>query len=380
MRKVLGLLCISAVTALVFCSRHDRLQACAVAPFHNDFVSIQDEDALIVWDAENQTEHFLRKARFQHLGDGKGFGFLVPTPTQPTLTEADPELFATLGQFTVAPIERVINYLPRPKAMMGSATPDMDTAASPAPNAMVVLEQKTIAGYDAAVLKATDVTALTTWLKEHEYEFNPEMEEWLGEYVKNEWIITAFKVSASSTGSTSLGLVRLSFQTPTPFYPYREPKNNPKDTRANETRTRRLRLFVLASERMDGTLGKEGPLWPGVTQWSDQLFVAQQSKLNQRLKVERLEKPGMWWLTEFQDDSSPRPGTDEVFFRKSDSQDALHRKPVLMEETVYIDTIPGDQGFSVRPEVVFSSVILFVGGGILGGLITGLTLVRIRQS
>jgi len=384
MRKSIWLGIVALVVVLGVGTYQARLKACAVAPHAKDFVSIKDEDALIVWDAENRTEHFLRRARFQHLGDGTGFGFLVPTPTQPTLTEADPALFDALGSLTVAPIERIIHYRPRPAKPPFRLRDLVDFdenksvgAASPAPNAMAVLEEKSIAGYDAAVLKATDLDALTDWLKEHDYDYTPEMKEWLGEYVKKEWIITAFKVSVNSDrGSAALGLVRISFQTDTPFYPYREPKPNPNDPQASVHNPRRLRLFVMAPQRMDGTLGMEGPAWPGDAKWADQLLVAQQKVVNEKLKVESLDKPGIWWLTEFQDDSSPRPGTDEVFLQKSVNATPLHRPPQRIEETIYVDSLSADAGVTMEPRVLFLVVALFLVGGGLAGFVGGMVVAR----
>lgn len=384
MRKSIGLGILALLVVLGVGAYQDRLKACAVAPHAKDFVSIKDEDALIVWDAENRTEHFLRRARFQHLGDGTGFGFLVPTPTQPTLTEADPSLFDALGSLTVAPIERIIHYRPRPSKppfrLRDLVDFDKDTAvgaASPAPNAIAVLEEKSIAGYDAAVLKATDLDALTDWLKEHDYDYTPEMKEWLGEYVKKDWVITAFKVSVSQDrGLAALGLVRISFETDTPFYPYREPKPNPNDPQTNVHNPRRLRLFVMAPERMDGTLGMDGPAWPGNVKWTDQLLVAQQKIVNDKLKVDSISKPGIWWLTEFQDDSSPRPGTDEVFLRKSADASPVHRPPQRVEETAYVDSLSSNGGVMIDPSLLFLVVMLFLVGGGLAGFVGGMVLAR----
>lgn len=364
MRNEMGLLFLLVLAALVAAPQHQPARACAVAPHAGGAISIRDEDALIVWDAATQTEHFLRKARFEFMGNDRAdFGFLVPTPTQPTLSEADPLLFSNLSSFTAPPIERVIHYERRKQQ------PDASAGAHPPPNAMAVLEQKTLAGYDAAVLKATDVGALTDWLRVNDFDYRPELADWLKIYVDNGWIITAFKVSAEQSGNhPELGLVRISFQTPTPFYPYREPKPDPKAAK-DDAATRKLRLFVLANERMDGTIGKEGPAWPGKVQWSDQLLVAQQQTLNQRLKIDELNKPGIWWLTEFDDQSSPRPATDEVYLHKSDNQTALHRPAIQVHDTVYVDSLPVSEVLSTNPVVIFSTVLVFLGGGLLGAFL-----------
>ena len=39
--------------------------------------------------------------------------------------------------------------------------------------------------------------------------------------------------------------------------------------------------------------------------------------------------PADLWLTSFEDRSSPRPGTDEVFFSRSDDQSEVRPEPVI---------------------------------------------------
>src|SRR5262245_64896641 len=72
--------------------------ACAVAPPRDGHVSIFDESAIIVWDAATKTEHFIRRAAFQ--ATVKDFGFIVPTPSKPTLTEVDDQAFAEFARIT----------------------------------------------------------------------------------------------------------------------------------------------------------------------------------------------------------------------------------------------------------------------------------------
>src|SRR5437879_4070273 len=64
----------------------ETLWACAAAPHPGDYVGIANETALIIWDAESETQHFIRRATFDT--KAKDFGFLVPTPSKPELDEA----------------------------------------------------------------------------------------------------------------------------------------------------------------------------------------------------------------------------------------------------------------------------------------------------
>src|SRR5437016_3719837 len=66
--------------------RAPAVRACAPAPPPGVRVEIADESAIIVWDAAAKTQHFIRRASFATAAHD--FGFLVPTPAQPTLAEA----------------------------------------------------------------------------------------------------------------------------------------------------------------------------------------------------------------------------------------------------------------------------------------------------
>src|SRR4051794_32292921 len=53
----------------------------------DDAIRIAEESAIIVWDPVKKIEHFIRRAAFDtKLPD---FGFLVPTPTMPTLEKVE---------------------------------------------------------------------------------------------------------------------------------------------------------------------------------------------------------------------------------------------------------------------------------------------------
>ncbi len=67
-------------------------------------VRIDAEEALIVWDAAQQTEHFIRRANFAQARGS--FGFVVPTPTRPALAEAEDGVFARLARLYLRPPSR----------------------------------------------------------------------------------------------------------------------------------------------------------------------------------------------------------------------------------------------------------------------------------
>src|SRR6516165_1658307 len=84
------------------------LPACCPAPRPGIPVVNADQSVIILWDAANKTEHFIRKASFQSAGDD--FGFIVPSPNQPELEESGNEAFPYLHDLTAPKVTRI----PRP--------------------------------------------------------------------------------------------------------------------------------------------------------------------------------------------------------------------------------------------------------------------------
>lgn len=83
-------------------------RACAPAPRTGQFVRIAEESAIIVWDEAAHTQHFIRRATFDT--EAPDFGFLVPTPTKPTLAEVSDAAYTDL------------EYLIRPKVIEQKVT------------------------------------------------------------------------------------------------------------------------------------------------------------------------------------------------------------------------------------------------------------------
>ncbi|HEY7160292.1 MAG TPA: hypothetical protein VH815_03495, partial [Acidobacteriota bacterium] len=72
---------------------------CAPAPPNGRRVQVLGESAVIVWDSKTKTEHFIRSATFE--SDSPDFGFLVPTPTVPTLQESTDQIFTMAEEWMV---------------------------------------------------------------------------------------------------------------------------------------------------------------------------------------------------------------------------------------------------------------------------------------
>ena len=65
--------------------RQSEVHGCASVWRPGETVVVAEESALILWDAAQKIQHFIRWAAFET--KAADFGFLVPTPTQPVLAE-----------------------------------------------------------------------------------------------------------------------------------------------------------------------------------------------------------------------------------------------------------------------------------------------------
>jgi hypothetical protein len=197
--------------------------ACCPAPPPGIPVVNADQMVIILWDAANKTQHFIRKASFQSAGDD--FGFIVPSPSQPELEESGNDAFPYLHDLTAPKVIRI----PRPTVGIGCSRAislNDEMACGAAPPMVQVLQEKEVAGFNAVVLEAKSSGALVDWLKEHGYAFSPEVEAWAKPYIAGGWKFTALKISKNRTGpetAISAAALRISFKTERPLFPYREP-------------------------------------------------------------------------------------------------------------------------------------------------------------
>ena len=307
--------------ALAAALANGQALACAMVPHAGETARIAEESALIVWDAKRGVEHFIRRAVFDTAA--KDFGFLVPTPTVPELGEADAAVFQKLVDWTQPP--------PREQPVYRDAQGRVAVAAvakDAPPPAVVVVQEAKVAGFDAVVLKANDAGALNGWLKKHGYASSPALVAWFKPYVERKWLITAFKISKADPKAplAQTSAVRMSFKTDRPFYPYREP-----DSAAAGAPNRALEVFFLGPQRVDGVVGASTP-WPGNALWSNELSWPNRSELRAKLKLPDDPIESGMRLTRFVDRSSPRPGTDELYFKTAASQATLLDETGILAE------------------------------------------------
>jgi hypothetical protein len=326
MRACLWLIPTVVVALLVALHWASPTLACCPVSKSGKFVVNADQTVLIIWDAATKTQHFIRKASFK--SDADDFGFLVPSPSQPELSESGNEAFPYLQKLTEP---EVITRKANRGISCGCSADKKDagTADKAQVNSVRVLEEKLVAGFHAVVLEASSADALTDWLKEHGYTYSPEVATWAKPYVDQGWKITALKVAKETkTGNdVSAAALRLTFNTERPLFPYREP-----DTKSAaellSAKKRLLRIYFLADARYQGELTKDTP-WTGKVAWANKLDGSTRSQVLQQLKLDEKTGPAEWWLTEFEDDWAYRVAPADVYFTRDPDQSTVRRPPVI---------------------------------------------------
>jgi hypothetical protein len=286
--------------------------ACAPAWGGDQAVQIAGEEALIVWDAARGIEHFVRTATFQ--GGPRSFGFLVPVPALPEISAADEQIFEQMERFWESSrpeevhtrFEGLTSFFMRSK----SAAPVSGAAG------VTVLSATRVAGMDAVVLEAASTKALRDWLTAREFDFRPELESWVEPYVAERFKIVAFKY-ARDTSDQRIGAraVRLSFRTPEPFFPYREPRD------AERLVPALFRLYVIAHTSVEGLLGEARSPWTAQVRYSGPFTPEPPA-------FARIASP---WITMFEEVAQKRPVAGDLYLRPTSTHRPIAAPPRTVE-------------------------------------------------
>jgi hypothetical protein len=204
--------------------------------------SLEVEQVLLVHDPATEEEQFIREIVFRDAKEP--FGFVVPVPSQPTVSKVDKSPFAALAaRFPPEP--------PDPPSSGGGGKGGGLRGlggGSGSGAGVAVLSQERIGSFTAFVLAATDAKALKKWLDDNELVTTPESEAWLKHYVDLGFYFTAFRYevpTTKATGTSKSETVRLTFKTPLPYYPYREPDHATPPAK----KPRVLAVWVVSPER-----------------------------------------------------------------------------------------------------------------------------------
>ncbi len=239
----------------------------------------------------------------------------MPSPSQPDLEEAGDAAFDQLKYIT-APVFRSSSGI--------GCSKSLDEMAAEA-DGIEILEEKRVAGFDAVVLKAGTTEALVDWLARNDYSYSDAVAAWAQPYVERGWPFTALKVAPGEGTETDLeaAALRISFQTDTPLFPYREPESSEatKDLGISE---RLLRIYFISDQSYEGKFDT-GKSWSGKKVWSGDIS-GYRTSLAKNLQLPEAQRgPENWWLTEIEDQWPYALAPGDVVFSPSKDQRVKER-------------------------------------------------------
>ncbi len=181
-------------------------------------------------------------------GSVSQFAWLVPTPSKPTVSKANPVIFHEMHTAT-AP--RIRYWLNADRAIFDAQGFFGSRGVTPVNRSSVdVLERETIGFYDVSVLRARKSADLVGWLRANGYYVKPGAEPVLADYVRRGWVFTAVRINtpdqqraASRLREGMLQSLQLDFATDRPVYPLKISSLNPGRTK--------ILLYVLSDRRYD---------------------------------------------------------------------------------------------------------------------------------
>ena len=261
----------------------------------------------MIWNKDQQTQHFIRKADFKT--DAKDIGFIVPSPSRPQLNESGDAAFSRLAKIT-APTQTHGGGWGIPLGCSGPTPQSLKRGVT-------VIEEKRVAGYDATVLTATSGKDLTKWLKENGYPYSPSVAAWAKPYLGGDWHFTALKIvkdkKLQQEQALKASALRITFKTDKPLFPYREPDSEVSSLVLTPKFPpfRLLRIYFIAESQYKGEIN--GKAWSGKTKWSGDITKHRKSLLT-ALKLDHTTGPKTWWLTEFEDQWPYEKAAGDLYF------------------------------------------------------------------
>jgi hypothetical protein len=174
-----------------------RADGCFVMPKfvwdkHRD-INEPTQKAIIAYDAGH--EDIILQVKYG--GPVEEFGWLIPVPNVPTVSEGSMECFYELSKYTQNNFER------RFTAAKMSLSNSRGQSIEPKPPVKVI-ETKTVGAYQVAVLSAQDAGALENWLTANHFFIPPDTRGMIDSYVKQGWYFVAARINLSKAAGFAL--------------------------------------------------------------------------------------------------------------------------------------------------------------------------------
>ncbi len=167
--------------------------------------------------------HVKAVVQISYQGDAMKFAWVVPLPAEPTLSIGSPALFTFLDQRTQPTFQLDYSDNSCQSVFPGLAAPKAASAednTATGGGGVTVLSHAEVGPYDAAVLTATNSSALLQWLSDNSYDLTPAADNALVPYIGSGYYFVALRLQQDK-GVGDLRPITLDFDGDTPCIPIR---------------------------------------------------------------------------------------------------------------------------------------------------------------
>jgi len=200
--------------------------------YESDIIEPSQKGVIIY---ENGIETLILQAGFR--GDAQEFAWVIPVPAQPTLSDADEQIFFDLHELTKPETKNSFWSFDGCYGEEESLLED---------EGVTIVSMETVGIYETTTLSATNPRALANWLNEHGYYMPPHAEDIVSSYVEEGWYFIAMKIQQSPNqrirNEGGIQPISLSFSSDKIVYPMK--------ITAVSTSYTQLLLYVLAQHKM----------------------------------------------------------------------------------------------------------------------------------
>jgi Uncharacterized protein conserved in bacteria (DUF2330) len=184
--------------------------ACCYFSAKNADILQPAQKVFITWDPSEKVETFTVQPKFE--GNALDFGMVIPTPSQPKLSEMPRDFFKHLAIYTIMRKREFANskllpllepqlelekglFFDRPAAggFLNDALADNKAGEKKREPAIKILEVGTVGSLDYKIIEAGRADDLFKWLKDNQYTYSGD-EATLNHYVQKKWLFTVMKI------------------------------------------------------------------------------------------------------------------------------------------------------------------------------------------
>jgi hypothetical protein len=178
--------------------------ACCYFSAKNADILQPSQKVFITWSPDDKMETFTVQPKFE--GNALDFGMVIPTPSQPKLSEMPRDFFKHLAVYTImkrreVPQSKLLPQMNRFRgfgggpagAPMAANGRGGEAKGEPDRPKVIVLEAGIVGSLDYKIITAERADDLFQWLKDNKYSYSGD-EATLNFYVQKKWIFTVMKI------------------------------------------------------------------------------------------------------------------------------------------------------------------------------------------